>query len=105
MGYIVKSGVTPNAVSVNVKAGFSHKRIYVDGFVDRQVTKGGGNLGETDFYKTGISHCKIGLNIYAPIVKGLGVSAGGSTTLSGKNCGKANRISAGVVYSFGKKKS
>jgi hypothetical protein len=46
-----------------------------------------------------VNYTKVGLNLYTPIYKSLGVS-GASTLVAGRNIGKATGYYGGVTYKF-----
>ncbi len=127
-GYILRSAVTldrvanyyaPDQVNPNagqrvnvpdvtegiVRAGLALSAFYVDGFIQNQTAyEGRGtNIGPgVPFPTNGIGFTRAGANLFIPIpgVKGLGVTGNFSTTVNGRNIGKATRVAGGVVLNF-----
>jgi hypothetical protein len=103
-GYSVRNGDVPNAFLSEIKAGFAARKFYVDAWYATQFSQGGVNiLGEGFqgfFPATDVSYGRAGLNIYAPIAKGWGLSVAASQYLSGRNVGKSTGVSGTLIYSF-----
>lgn len=103
-GYSLRNGEVPNALLGEIKAGYAGRHIYVDTWFAGQVSDGGVNIlgeGFTGFFPaTDVSFNRIGLNVYVPIAGGLGLSAGVSRYLSGRNVGQSTGFSGAVVYNF-----
>lgn len=103
-GYSLRNGEVPNALLGEIKAGYAGRHIYVDTWFAGQISDGGVNIlgeGFTGFFPaTDVSFNRIGLNVYVPIIGGLGVSGGVSRYLSGRNVGQSTGFSGAVVYNF-----
>ena len=103
-GYSFRSGVVPNAVIGEIKAGYGAARFYVDAWFAGQISQGGVNvLGEGFtgiFPATDVSYNRIGANIFVPIAKGFGISGAFSQYINGRNVGKSTGFSGAVIYSF-----
>ncbi len=103
-GYSSRSGDVPNAVLGEIKAGYAHKRFYLDAWYAGQISKGGVNiLGEGFagiFPATNVTYDRAGVSIYVPIAGGIGVSVGANKYLSGKNVGEGTGFSGALVFSF-----
>ena len=96
------SGSTVNVPDVTdfvVRGGVAAKHFYVDGWVQRQTPYNKGtDIGPgIPFPTNAVGFTRTGINVYLPVVKKFGLNAGYSTTLSGRNVGKATRFSGGVV--------
>lgn len=98
------SDEVPNSFSSEVKLGYAASKFYADAFVANQTSTGGVDIlgeGFTGFFPaTKVNYTKIGLNLYTPITEGIGISAGASTVVEGRNVGKATGIYGGLVYKF-----
>lgn len=103
-GYSLRSGEVPNAVVGEIKAGYAASKFYVDVWYGGQVSTGGVNiLGEGFmgfFPATDVSFSRAGVNLFAPLTDGFGVSVGASRFLDGRNVGQATGFSGAVTYSF-----
>ena len=96
------SGSTVNVPDVTdfvVRGGVAAKHFYVDGWVQRQTPYNKGtDIGPgIPFPTNAVGFTRTGINVYLPVVKKFGLNAGYSTTLSGRNVGKATRFSGGLV--------
>lgn len=89
----------PDVTDAILRGGIAAKHFYVDGWVQRQTPYNKGtDIGPgIPFPTNAVGFTRAGANLYVPIVKRLGLNAGYSTTLSGRNVGKATRFSGGVV--------
>lgn len=89
----------PDVTDAIIRGGIAAKHFYVDGWVQRQTPYNKGtDIGPgIPFPTNAIGFTRTGVNLYVPLVKKLGLNAGYSTTLSGRNVGKATRVSGGVV--------
>ena len=103
-GYSYRTGVVPNAVIGEIKAGYGASRFYVDAWFAGQISQGGVNvLGEGFagiFPATDVSYNRIGANIFVPIAKGFGISGAFTQYISGRNIGKSTGFSGAIIYSF-----
>ena len=98
------SNDVPNSITSELKIGYAASSFYVDGFVANQKSTGGVDIfgeGFTGFFPiTKVNYTKLGLNAYVPVYEGLGVAAGASTLVAGRNIGKATGFYGGLVYKF-----
>lgn len=103
-GYSVRNGDVPNALFGEIKAGYAAKRFYADFWYAGQVSDGGVNIlgeGFTGFFPaTDVSYNRLGMSIYVPIVRGFGISVGGSKYINGRNIGSSTGYTAGLAYNF-----
>ncbi|MBB1194875.1 hypothetical protein DNC80_14490 [Flavobacterium sp. SOK18b] len=98
------SNEVPNSYSSEVKLGYAASLFYADAFIANQTSTSGVDIlgeGFTGFFpSTQVNYTKIGLNLYTPITKEVGISAGASTVIEGRNVGKATGLYGGLVYKF-----
>jgi hypothetical protein len=98
------SNDVPNAYTSEIKVGYAAAKIYGDAYLANQTSTSGVDiLGEGFqgfFPATKVNYTKIGLNLYTPIYKDLGLAAGASTLVAGRNIGKATGYYGAVVYKF-----
>ncbi len=103
-GYSLRSDEVPNALLGEIKAGIALARIYADLWYAGQISDGGTDIladGFTGFFPaTNVSFNRAGINLYAPVGKGLGLSVGASKYLNGRNVGEAIGFSGSLVFSF-----
>jgi len=104
LGYSGRTNDVPNAILSQLKIGYAASKFYGDLYIGSQKSTSGVDiLGEGFqgfFPATRVSYTKIGLNLYAPIYKGIGISAGASQIIDGRNVGKATAVFGGLNYSF-----
>lgn len=104
VGYSLRSGEVPNALIGEIKAGYAGRFVYVDAWYAGQTSYGGVNIlgeGFTGFFPaTDVTFNRAGINLYAPIAGGFGLSAGFSKYLNGRNIGESTGYSLGLAYSF-----
>jgi hypothetical protein len=98
------SNNVPNSYATELKVGFAARLFYADAFIANQKSTGGVDIfgeGFAGFFPiTKVNYTKIGLNLYTPIYKDFGVSAGASTLVAGRNIGKSTGYYGGVTYKF-----
>lgn len=103
-GYSIRNGEVPNALLGEIKVGYATRRFYVDAWYAGQVSDGGVDIlgeGFNGFFPaTDVTFNRAGINLYVPIAGGVGVSAGVSKYLNGRNVGESMGYSGSVVYSF-----
>lgn len=89
----------PDVTDLVIRSGFATKYFYVDGWWQRQTPYGTGtDIGPgIPFPTNAIGFTRAGATLYVPLIKKFGVTANYSTTLDGRNVGKATRISGGIV--------
>ncbi|MFT5964603.1 MAG: hypothetical protein ACI9L6_001348 [Flavobacterium sp.] len=98
------SNHVPNSYATELKIGYAARLFYGDAFIANQTSTGGVDIfGEGFagyFPTTKVNYTKVGLNLYTPIYKDFGVSAGASTLIAGRNIGKSTGFYGGLVYKF-----
>ncbi|HMN91023.1 MAG TPA: hypothetical protein PKE68_13445, partial [Saprospiraceae bacterium] len=77
--YSLRNNDVPNAILSEIKVGYGCKFLYADAWIGSQRT---------------------GINLFVPVVKGLGISAGANTYLNGRNVGDATGFYGGIVLSY-----
>ncbi len=90
----------PDVTDAIVRTGFSTKYFYVDGWVQQQTPykNRGTDIAPGIPYPTNaVAFTRAGANVYLPLIKKFGLTGGYSTTLSGRNIGKATRVSGGFI--------
>lgn len=89
----------PDVTDAIVRGGFATKHFYVDGWVQRQTPYNKGtDIGPgIPFPTNAIGFTRAGANLYVPLIRKFGLTAGYSMTLDGQNVGKATRINGGLV--------
>jgi hypothetical protein len=96
----------PNSVNAQIKLGYAGKAFYADAWFDAQKSNGSLDINSPNFAgnfpETKVSFSRVGLNLYAPITKTIGVSLGSGTVVSGRNIGKGTYYSGGLVIGLGK---
>ncbi|SFC88678.1 hypothetical protein [Algibacter pectinivorans] len=96
----------PNSVNAQIKLGYAGKSFYADAWFDAQKTNGGLDINSPDFAgnfpETKVNYSRIGLNLYAPVTKNIGVSLGSGTVVSGRNTGKGTYYTGGLTIGLGK---
>lgn len=105
VGYSVRSNDVPNAVISELKLGYAASVIYGDIFIANQLSGSDGVdiLGEgfTGFFPaTRVNYTRIGANMFVPIVKGFGLTAGVNTYIAGRNLGDSTGAYSGLSFSF-----
>ncbi|MFD2570942.1 hypothetical protein ACFSUS_09880 [Spirosoma soli] len=93
------SANVPDVTDAVVRTGITTKHFYLDGWAQRQTPYNEGtNIGPgIPFPTNAIGFTRVGATVYIPLLKKFGLTAGYSTTLSGRNTGKAERLNAGIV--------
>lgn len=99
----------PDASQLNLRAGYRSEDFIAEAVFNKWTTLGGFDIPRNGmpFVSNKMNATSIGLNLkYETPVNGLSVVANGSTTLAGRNVGKATGFNAGVFYifDFGNKK-
>ncbi|MCK8140772.1 hypothetical protein MW871_02595 [Flavobacterium sp. I-SCBP12n] len=98
------SNDVPNSYATELKVGYAARLFYGDAFIANQKSTGGVDIfgqGFTGFFPiTKVNYTKIGLNLYTPVYKDLGVSVGASTLVAGRNIGNSTGYYGGIVYKF-----
>lgn len=104
-GYSFKGNQSPHALLSEFKLGYAGSTFYVDAFVANQLSEkngvdiiGEGFVGYLPAAR--VNFTRVGINAYAPLVEGIGLTAGVNTFVAGRNIGKATGFYGGLVYSF-----
>lgn len=96
----------PNSINSQIKLGYATNIIYTDIWFDSQKSNTGVDIGGTNFTgnfpETKVNYSRVGLNVYVPINKIIGVSAGAGTVVDGRNVGKTTFYSGALVIGLGK---
>jgi hypothetical protein len=105
VGYSVRSNDVPNAVISELKLGYAASVIYGDIFIANQLSGSDGvdilGQGFTGFFPaTRVNYTRIGANMFVPIVKGFGLTAGVNTYIAGRNLGDSTGAYSGLSFSF-----
>jgi hypothetical protein len=93
----------PDAFDYILRAGGSYKKLYADAWFQHQNSRNGTNIGAgVPFPSNEIDFSRIGFTLYhtIPKIESLGLALSTGFTLSGKNIGKSDRITASLVYNF-----
>jgi hypothetical protein len=104
-GYSLRSNEVPNALISELKLGYAASVIYGDIFIANQLSGNDGvdilGQGFTGFFPaTRVNYTRIGANMFVPIVKGFGLTAGINTYIEGRNLGDSTGAYSGISYSF-----
>ena len=104
-GYSFKGNGAPHALISELKLGYAASAFYLDVFVANQLSDKDGVdiLGEgfTGFFPaTRVNYTRVGVNGYAPLFGGVGLTAGANAYVAGRNLGKSTGFYGGLVYSF-----
>ncbi|WP_256867449.1 hypothetical protein [Winogradskyella forsetii] len=104
-GYSFKGNGAPHALISELKLGYAASKFYVDAFVANQLSESDGvdilaEGFEGFFPATRVNFTRVGINAYAPLYGGVGLTAGANTYVAGRNLGKATGFYGGLVYSF-----
>lgn len=96
----------PNSLNAQVKLGYAGKSFYADAWFDAQKSNGNLDIGGAGFFgnfpETTVNYSRIGLNLYVPLTKIIGISGGAGTVVSGRNVGKVTYYSGGLVIGLGR---
>jgi len=96
----------PNSVNAQIKLGYAAQYFYVDAWFDAQKSNGSLDINDPDFGgrfpETKVDYSRIGLNVYVPIIKNLGLSAAAGRVISGRNVGISTFFTGGLVIGLGK---
>ncbi len=104
LGYSVKSDVVPNAILGQIKAGYAGSNFYVAASLGGQQSTDGVDILRDGFVgvfpNTKVNYSKLGVDVYVPIIPGVGISGGFASVLSGRNIGKSTGLYGGLSVSF-----
>lgn len=90
----------PDVTDAILRAGVSAKHFYVDGWFQQQTpfkNRGTDISPGIPFPTNAVAFTRVGANVYLPLIKKFGLTGGYSTTLIGRNIGKATRFSGGII--------
>ena len=94
----------PDSYMSEFKLGYAASKIYADVFVANQTSTSGvdilGNGFQGFFPATKVNFTRVGINLYAPLYKAIGLTGGANSYIAGRNIGKATGFYGGVVYKF-----
>ncbi len=104
-GYSFRNNDVPSAFINELKFGYAGKAVYFDAWVANQISESKGvdilQQGFTGFFPaTRVNYTRIGVNLYVPIYKGLGIAGGVNGYVQGRNLGQSTGVSGAVIYSF-----
>jgi len=104
-GYSFRGNSVPHALISQLTLGYAASAFYIDAYVANQLSDDDGVdiLGEgfTGFFPaTRVNYTRVGINGYAPLFGGVGLTAGANTYVAGRNLGKSTGFYGGLVYSF-----
>jgi hypothetical protein len=94
----------PDAYMSEIKLGYAASKFYGDVFLANQTSVTGVDIlanGFQGFFPaTKVDLTRVGLNLYAPVYKSIGVAGGANTYIEGRNLGKATGFYGALVYKF-----
>jgi hypothetical protein len=103
-GVNLASNDVPNSLTSELKVGYAASKFYGDAYIAGQKSNGGVDIlaeGFQGFFPaTRVDYTKVGVNLYAPLYKAIGIAGGASTIIEGRNIGKATGFYGAVVYKF-----
>ncbi len=101
-GGMTSTNGVPDSYMSDIKLGYAANKIYADLFLSYKATLGGNDIlgnGFTGFFPgTRVNATKVGLNLYAPVYKKIGLAGGVSSYIAGRNLGKGTIVYGAVVY-------
>lgn len=102
--YLSDEVALPDVFDYMVTAGYSRPGLMVPISFSQQSTLGGGDIRRQDapFSSNRMNHSKLGAVVMytLPPVKNLTLRLAGHHTLSGRNVGQSNTVTAGLLYTF-----
>ncbi|MCC2548835.1 hypothetical protein LJY25_20465 [Hymenobacter sp. BT175] len=104
-GYSYRTGPVPDAFIAETKVGYAGRKIYADAYASFQESSSSGTdilrPGFNDFFPaTRVDYVRLGASVFRPLAKGIGLSLGATSYVSGRNVGKSTGYSAGITYNF-----
>ncbi|TGE29046.1 hypothetical protein [Hymenobacter metallicola] len=104
-GYSLRTNRVPNAFIADAKVGYAGLKLYAEAWASfqRSSSKGTDILQpgfDLFFPATRVNYSRLGISLFRPVAKGLGVVLGASQYVSGRNLGKSTGLSAGVSYNY-----
>lgn len=101
-GGMTSTNGVPDSYMSDIKLGYAANKIYADLFLSFKATLGGTDIlgnGFTGFFPgTRVNATKVGLNLYAPVYKKIGLATGVSSYIAGRNLGKGTIVYGAIVY-------
>jgi hypothetical protein len=101
-GGMTSTNGVPDSYMSDIKLGYAANKIYADLFLSYKATLGGTDIlgnGFTGFFPgTRVNATKVGLNLYAPVYKKIGLAGGVSSYIAGRNLGKGTIVYGAIVY-------
>jgi len=99
--YGFKSDPVPDCINGSLKMGRATSKLYFDVWYDHQTCLGGldyrGTPAPSTFKELRVDYHKLGATIYSPIFERLGVFAGTSYVITGRNIGQGINVNIGFV--------
>ena len=104
-GYSVRTTRVPNAFIADAKVGYAGLKLYTEAWASFQQSSSQGTDilqpgFDPDFTATRVNFTRIGISVFRPIAKGVGVVVGASQYVAGRNLGQSTGLSAGVSYNY-----
>jgi hypothetical protein len=103
-GGLMNINSLPDGYMSEIKLGYAASKIYGDVFLANQTSVTGvdilGNGFQGFFPATKVDLTRIGLNLYAPVYKNIGLAAGANAYIAGRNLGKSTGFYGALVYKF-----
>ncbi|MCC3159393.1 hypothetical protein LJ737_19280 [Hymenobacter sp. 15J16-1T3B] len=104
-GYSVRTNPVPDAFVADAKVGYAGLKLYAEAWASLQQSSSKGTdilqPGFTGlFTATRVNYTRVGLSLYKPLSKGVGLVLGASQYLAGRNVGQSTGVSAGVSYNY-----
>ncbi|GAA4365425.1 hypothetical protein GCM10023185_35680 [Hymenobacter saemangeumensis] len=103
-GYSLRENPVPNAFVGEAKVGYAGPKTYVEAYASFQKSDGGTDILQPGFdglfTATKVDYVRVGVSIFRPIAKGVGVVLGANTYVAGRNLGQSTGFSAGISYNL-----
>ncbi len=104
VGYSIRSNNVPDATILSGKVGYAVSKFYLDACVKIQISDSDAPdimRPLIPFYENRVNFALLGINGYYPISSQLGLVAGFSHMLGGRNAVLPTGYSGGIVFNFG----
>jgi hypothetical protein len=90
----------PDVTELIVRTGFATRPFYADVWYQQQTpyTKGTDIAPGIPFPTNAVGFSKVGATVYLKLFGQVGLTAGYSTTIDGRNIGKSTRLTGGLVF-------
>ncbi len=104
VGYDARGGDAPDGYPFYSELGFTARRVTTTAFYQRYIAAGGTDIGEPGFTfpSNQEESTRVGAKVFVRLGSGLGVAAGGFTSLDGRNTGDATGYFLAAVFHFGR---